>query len=225
MRRSSLDAVIPVLRQLILAELLVRAAGTPLYRGELAARLGVSPSSLQRPLSALAATGILKTTQRGRQLLYEPEPTNPLIPELAGLLRKTRGLLDVLRDALDPLRDEIVLAFVFGSMASGSERPGSDVDLLVIGKATLGTLTPALARAGSTLGREVNAIAYSVVDLRAKIKGKSHFLLSVLDKPRLFVAGNEHELESILERRTSGAAQNQRGRIGRAPRRRAKKPR
>ena len=35
-------------------------------------------------------------------------------------MRKTTGLADVLRQALQPLGDQVQLAFVFGSMASGS---------------------------------------------------------------------------------------------------------
>ncbi|MCF6323162.1 MAG: nucleotidyltransferase domain-containing protein [Gammaproteobacteria bacterium] len=36
-------------------------------------------------------------------------------------------------DSLAPLNESIELAYVFGSMASGQERSGSDVDLLLVG--------------------------------------------------------------------------------------------
>lgn len=224
MRRSSLDAVVPILRQLILAELLVRSSEQALYRGELARRLGVSPSSLQRPLRAMAATGILKTTTRGRAVLYEVEKDNPLIPELTGLLKKTRGLLDVLRAALEPLGARIGLAFVYGSMATGTERPGSDVDLFVIGDATLGELASALAEPQRVLGREVNTVAYSASDL-IKAAKRSHFVRSVLDKPRLFVVGTEDDLGRTREGGARRAPPDERGRARGAGRGRSKKPR
>lgn len=197
---------------MILAELLVRSGQEPLYRGELARRLGVSPSSLLRPLRAMAATGILVASKRGREVLYGPDPTNPLIPELTGLLRKTRGLLDVLREALEPLHERIAFAFVYGSMAAGTERPGSDVDLFVVGDATLGDLSPALAEPQRVLGREVNAVAYSLGDLRSKAKSKSHFVRSVLDKPRLFIVGTEDDLGAATRGRAGGAAPDEQGR-------------
>lgn len=209
MRRSSLDAVIPVLRQLILAELLVRSRNHPVYRSELARRLGVSPSSLQRPLRDLTTTGILKATKHGREMLYEPEHMNPLIPELTGLLRKTRGLLDVLRDALAPLGNRVLFAFVHGSMASGTERPESDVDLFTVGDATLGEVSDHLEEPQRVLGREVNAIAYSISDMRSKASGKSHFVQSVLDKPRLFIVGTENDLARALETGASGASSDE----------------
>jgi predicted nucleotidyltransferase len=195
MRHSpSLDAVIPVLRQLILAELLLREA-RPMYRVELARKLGVSPSSLQRPLQAMARTGLLKVTRRGREVHYEADAENPLVPELRSLLRKSHGLLDVLRKALAPFAKRIHVAFVYGSMASGSEKPSSDADLLVVGDATLAELTPSLHRAEESLGRAVNAVLYPREKLREKLAARNHFLTAVLDKPKLFVVGTEHELE------------------------------
>ena len=210
MRHSpSLDAVVPVLRQLILAELLVREA-RPMYRVELARKLSVSPSSLQRPLQAMARTGLLKVTKRGREVLYEADPENPLIPELRSLLRKSHGLLDIVRRALAAFSGKIIVAFVYGSMASGSERPSSDVDLLVVGDVTLSELTPSLHRAEETLGRPVNAVLYSRKRLGEKLAAKNHFLSSLLDKPKLFVVGTQDELDEVVGAGTRRAPQDQR---------------
>jgi predicted nucleotidyltransferase len=222
-RSSSLDAVVPVLRQLILAELLVRES-RPMYRVELARKLRVSPSSLQRPLQAMVRTGLLRATKRGREVLYEVDPENPLIPELRGLLRKSHGLVDVVREALKPFADRIFAAFIYGSFASGSERPTSDVDLIVIGDVTLSELTPSLHRAESALGRALNAVFYSEQTLSEKLATKNHFLNSVLDKPKLFVVGTEDELEAASGRRPGGAAGDKRGSARRTASSGRKKP-
>ena len=166
---SSLDAVIPVLRQLILAELLVRSAGKPQYRVELARRLGVPASSLQRPLAAMVRAGILTAVNQGREVLYGVNRESPLIPELESLVRKTRGLADVVRGSLKPLRNRIRVAFIYGSMATGSEGPSSDVDLFVIGQATLGELSRSLASAEQVLQREVNAIVRTPEEFIARL--------------------------------------------------------
>src|SRR2546423_12962906 len=120
-RTSSLDAVVPVLRQRILAELLVREA-RPMYRVELARKLKLTPSSLQRPLQDMVRTGVLRATKRGREVLYEVDAENPLIPELRSLLRKSHGLVDVVREALEPFVNRIFAAFIYGSLPSGAER-------------------------------------------------------------------------------------------------------
>jgi len=221
---SSLDAVIPVLRQLILAELLVRES-RPLYRVELARKLGVSPSSLQRPLQAMAQTGLLLAHKRGREVHYEVDPDNPLVPELRSLLRKSHGLLDVLRSAVEPFADRTRVAFVYGSMASGTERPSSDVDLMVIGDATLSELSPSLHGAEAILGRPVNAKLYSPATLRDMAARRNHFLLAVLEKPKLFVVGAQDELEEIVGRRPGGEARVERRRVEGASGRHRAKPR
>ena len=115
MRRndSALDALMPGLRQRILAELLLRARGRALYRAELARRLGTAPSSLQRPLAALVRAGILVAERRGREVLYAPDPRSPLHVELEGLLKKTSGLVDVLRSVLEPLGPGVRTAFIY----------------------------------------------------------------------------------------------------------------
>ena len=91
---ASLDCLISPLHQRILVELMIRRQG-PLYRGELAKRMGVTPSTLLRPLQAMTRDGILVATIRGREVNYEANPACPFLPELRTLLLKTRGLSDV----------------------------------------------------------------------------------------------------------------------------------
>ena len=219
---SSLDAVIPVLRQLILAEILVRSAGKPQYRVELARRLGVPASSLQRPLAAMVRAGILTAVNQGREVLYGVNRESPLIPELESLVRKTRGLADVVRGSLRPLRNRIRVAFIYGSMATGSEGPSSDVDLFVIGQATLGELSRSLASAEQMLQREVNAIVRTPEEFIARLGARNHFVRSVLDKPKLFIVGTKDELARIAGETSGGTASDEQGRTQRSSSRRRK---
>jgi predicted nucleotidyltransferase len=201
---NALDALIPPLRQLVLAELIARGQ-RPIYRRELANRLGVPASSLQRPLAAMVQTGILRASKRGRELYYEAYPENPLLPELRSLMRKSRGLVGVIREVLGAHEAAIRVALVYGSFATGAETPASDVDLLVVGSVTLLQITPALNRAEKILGRPVNAIVMTPSDVRERASAGNHFLRSILDKPKLFVVGTEDELGEIVGRKPRGA--------------------
>src|SRR5262249_30196848 len=133
MRNSSpLDALLPKTRQGILAATLVQP-NKAWYVSELARRMGVPSSSLQRELQDLTRAGILTSHRQGRMVYYQANADSPLYPDLRGLLLKTAGLVDVLREALKPLETKIALAFVYGSIAKGEERTESDIDLMVIG--------------------------------------------------------------------------------------------
>ncbi len=217
---SSLDALIPVLRQLILAELLVRSRGKSLYRVELARRLGVPASSLQRPLSAMVRAGVLTAVRRGRQLLYEANRESPLLPDVESLLRKTRGLADVVRSALKPLDGRVSVAFIYGSIAAGNERPSSDVDLFVIGVATLGEFSRSIGTAERTLEREINIIVRTPEQFIEQVKARNHFVRSVLDKPKLFIVGTQDELARIAGQALGGTASDQQRRARGSSRRR-----
>jgi hypothetical protein len=55
----------------------------------------------------------------------------------------------------------------------------SDVDVIVIGRAGIADLSPALRKAEERLGREVNVTAYAPQEFREKIKSREHFLAAV----------------------------------------------
>jgi DNA-binding transcriptional ArsR family regulator len=192
--RSPLDALLPKTRQGILAATFVQPAKS-WYVSELARRLGVPSSSLQRELQDLTGAGILKSHRQGRMVYYQANADSPLFPDLRGLLLKTAGLVDILADAMKPLRTKIPLAFVYGSIASGQERSDSDIDLMVVGDISPVDLAVPLRSAREMLGREINPTVYSSAEFAKKRMAKDHFLTEVLTKPRLLVLGNEHELD------------------------------
>jgi DNA-binding transcriptional ArsR family regulator len=196
-KASTLDALLPKTRQGILAATLVQPEKA-WYVSELARRMGVPSSSLQRELQELTEAGILKSHRQGRMVYYRANPDSPLFPDLRGLLLKTAGLVDVLRDALKPLAARITLALVYGSIASGQERSESDIDLMVIGSVSPADLALPLRRAPEQLGREINPTVYSVAEFNRKRASKDHFLSQVLTSPRLIVLGSDNNLGKLL---------------------------
>lgn len=188
-----LDALLPKTRQGILAATLLRPEKA-WYVSELARRMGVPPSSLQRELRGLAEAGILETHRQGRMSYYQANVDSPLFPDLRGLLLKTAGLIDVLADALKPVASRLTAAFVYGSVASGDEQSDSDIDLMIVGTVTPADLALSLRRARELLGREINPTTYTLAEFNRKRAAKDYFLTQVLSKPKLFVLGSENEL-------------------------------
>jgi DNA-binding transcriptional ArsR family regulator len=191
-----LDALLPKTRQGILAATLLQPEKA-WYVSELARRMGVPSSSLQRELRDLAEAGILKTHRQGRMSYYQANIDSPLFPDLRGLLLKTAGLIDVLADALKPVASQVVAAFVYGSMASGGEQNDSDVDVMIVGTVTAPDLALSLRRARDLLGRQINPTTYTPAEFYEKRAAKDHFLTGVLSKPKLFVLGSDDELGEV----------------------------
>jgi DNA-binding transcriptional ArsR family regulator len=181
-------------RTAILAALLMHPDDARHVR-ELARITGVSPGTLHRELMTLTSMGILLRDKVGRQVFYRANRECPIFPELAGLIRKTAGLVDVLREALRPLLRRVEAAFVYGSIPAGEAHSRSDVDLMVVGKVTLGEVVKALTRTQAVLQRDVNPTVSSRETFRANRKSKDAFIASIWTGPKLWVIGSERELE------------------------------
>jgi predicted nucleotidyltransferase len=106
-------------------------------------------------------------------------------------------LADVLREALEPLADRIAVAFVFGSMATGLQRAGSDVDIFIIGRVSLLDVVKALGQAQEHLAREMNPVAMSKRKFLDARKANARFVRRILDEPKLFVIGDASVLEEL----------------------------
>lgn len=155
---------------------------------------GTVPGTLARELAKLVDAGLLKKEGVGRQVFFSANRECPIFCELASIVRKTCGLVDVLADALLPLVEQIDVAFVFGSMASGQANNRSDVDLMVIGSVGFSDLIGALHPAQEALGREINPKIYSRVEWQKLVEADGAFVRDVMAKSQLFVMGVKDDL-------------------------------
>lgn len=164
------------------------------YAREVARETGGAMGAVQRELQELASAGIIGRTQRGRQVYYQANRQCPVFGELRAIVAKTSGLGDVLRTALAPLGDGVDVAFVFGSVAQGTETSDSDVDVFVVGATTFSAVADALSGAGAALGREVNPVVQSRQEFGQRRSAGDHFVTTVLRGPKLFVIGDDDVL-------------------------------
>lgn len=193
----ALAALFPTIRGDVLAATLTRPHKW-WYLSELAAFLKTTPSSLQRELKGLVVGGILQQRREGTRTYYRADVRSPLFRQLRSIFEKTVGLLPALEQVLEPFRTRIDCAFVYGSIARREEHAGSDIDLLVVGSVGLADLAPALRKAESHLGRDVNVTSYSAGEFRKKLAGKDHFLSEILRGPKEFVRGGQHVLDELV---------------------------
>ncbi len=178
-KKNVADALFPVGRQGVLG-VTFRDPKRWWYLSELAGALGTSPSSLQRELETLAATGILEKRVDGRRTYYRARANSAVFKELRGIVTKTMGVPAEIQAALAPLAGRVALAMIYGSVARGTDRADSDVDLLVVADdITLEEVYRSLARAERKLRRKVNPTLYTVEEFRRK-RTSNPFLKKVL---------------------------------------------
>jgi predicted nucleotidyltransferase len=177
-----------------------------LHVREIARLTSKAPGTLLRELNLLTGAGLLVKKAVGNQVHFQANPASPVYEELRGILKKTAGVADVLREALEPLTDRVHTAFVYGSVARGDERPGSDLDLMVIGEVKFADLIGALAPLHAVLRREINTSFYPPREFRAKLAAAEPFLKRVLADKKIFLVGGEDELGELAPDRKAKAA-------------------
>lgn len=151
--------------------------------------------AVHRQLGRLEEAGLVEVTRAGNQKYYQARRESPVFAELHGLIAKTVGMAMPLREALRASADRIRAAFVFGSVAKGSDHAGSDIDLMVISdELTYADLFEALQAAETQLARPINPTVMSVADWRAKRARQDSFAARVAAQPKLFVIGSDDDL-------------------------------
>ena len=147
-----------------------------------------------RLLQRLASCGLVRVDAVGRQRFYQANAAAPTHKELVALVRKTVGLREPLREALMPLANDIELAFVYSSVASGEDGASSEIDLMVVAHSLdYATLFNALQTAEQALDRPVNPSIISPADWARKRRQKDGFIARVATRPRLLVIGEDED--------------------------------
>lgn len=167
------------------------------YASELIRLSAGGSGAIQRELARLEQSGLITTTRIGSQKHFQANPDAPIYAELCGIVQKTVGLAEPLRKALKSIADQIVAAFVYGSVAKRHDTATSDIDLMIISDTlTYADVFTALENTASIVGRSINPTVYSTKEFnRRTVEGKS-FIKRVLAQPKLWIIGQEIDLSS-----------------------------
>ena len=200
MRNSgTLDALFPTVRAGVLSATLLQPDHW-WFMTELARDLEVTPSSLQRELESLVASGFLLRREDGRRTYFKANTDSPLFPELRGLVEKTTGIIPELRAAIEQFGGRIELALLYGSIARGQEHAGSDIDLMLVGTLQQIDLLPVLRKLESRFRREINVTLFSPEEFHRKLASTDHFLSSVMKTKTIPLKGSLNELEETASK-------------------------
>lgn len=167
-----------------------------LHLRDLARQSGMAVGALQKEVQKLEEAELLVARRDGNRLYFRANVTNPIFPELSGIVSKSCGLSDRLAEAIKSI-DGIKLAFVFGSIASGDAKASSDIDFFVIGSVGLRKLTPKLRPVSESLGREINPYSISEKGYTEKSKSGDTFIANVRHAPKIWIKGSEDELAAM----------------------------
>jgi predicted nucleotidyltransferase len=143
----------------------------------------------------LQRSGLVSLEHIGNQKHYRANHRSPVFEELQSLVVKTVALTEPLGRALAPYADKIKTAFVFGSVAKGTDTAQSDIDLIVIGnELSCADLYTALRNAETVLQRKVSPIFLAPEEWRRKTSRKNSVISKIAAQPKIFIIGSEEDI-------------------------------
>ena len=188
------DALFPSVQQRVLGILF----GQPDRRfqgAELIRMINSGTGAVHRQLTSLTASGLVNVTQIGNQKHYQANPDSPVFEELCGLIRKTVGLREPLQRSLEPLKDQIDVAFIYGSVARGTDTARSDIDLMLIGEGLdYISVHDTIQNAETKLQRKINPNLTTLSEWEKKLEEENPFISNINKQAKLFIYGSEDEL-------------------------------
>ncbi len=183
------DALFTKTQQRVLG-LLYGVPDKSFYTNEIMRWADMGRGTIRRELDRLVSAGILSVTPEGNQNHYQAKQDNPVYTELLGIVRKTFGVVDVIKQALKPLNAQIKLAFIYGSIAKGTDARTSDIDLMLIGEGlNYGDVIDVLMPLEESLQRSVNPTVFTSAEFASRLDQNSSFLVRVMEQPKLVIKG------------------------------------
>jgi len=162
---------------------------------ELSDTLAAPQSSVHRELGRAEGAGIIRRDATARPHRFRAATDEPLHEPLATLLDRSVGVEEQLRTTLE--LPGVSAAVIYGSWVSGTRRPDSDVDVLVVGDADLRELRRLVRPVGKAAGRTIDLTVLTADEFRRLLADRSSFARRVLDAPTTPLVG---DLASIARR-------------------------
>lgn len=139
----------------------------------------------QQQIDRLIAAGVLvEEPRRGRQRSIRANTGFFLYPELRSIALKSFGLVEPIREALQAHASQIEEAFLFGSVAKGTDTGQSDIDVMVVGFVPPLALFDAASQLQQRLGRVVQFSVYEPAEWR-HLMAHDPVVAQIVQGPRL----------------------------------------
>ena len=176
--------------QSLIVRFVLHPDGAPHFR-ELQRLTRGGVRSLQAALDRLQDRGLVYSEGQGNRRMVRANADHPGWDALRRMVRAFVEPREVLREALAGIPG-IHAAFVFGSVARGEAREGSDVDLFVVSEdVARHELNRNVSEATAVLGREVNVVRYTPSDFVRRVSGGDYFIRSVARESKQWLIGDD----------------------------------
>jgi len=165
----------------------------------LARELGMNQATCNNALNSLHRAGIVTRKHAGRSTMYQIARDTAVCEELLKPLFQAETLMpkEAVRMLVSGLEVKSIRAFLFGSMARGSDTPESDADILLVvndgvdRNKALDRLSENTPEAYRRFHTGFNVVLLTESELAAKRKQKDNFVTSAMAEAIRIEVGEE----------------------------------
>ena len=134
---------------------------------------------IRRELMRLEKEGLFSSEFQGKEKYFQLDQEYYLYKEIKSIINKTIGIEGMLKKILSK-SSGIEEAYIFGSYAKDKLSPESDIDILIIGSASVADTRGKIYKLQEKFGREFNIIDIDKKEFLKKLKNKDDFLIEVM---------------------------------------------
>jgi hypothetical protein len=155
--------------------------------------IGEEINAVRRELLRLETIKLLKSERKGNRLYFTLLDSFPFYNELMSIVYKTFGLGGEIIRCKKELGD-LKYAFLTKAYTKGIRTSPQDIDLLLVGKVNVPSLTAAVARAERQTGREINYTVLKDSEFILRKKRRDAFIAQILSGSKVMLIGDEDDL-------------------------------
>jgi len=168
------------------------------YLTQIMQLLNIGRGTIVRELEKFTQAGLLSEKRIGNQRHYQANQNNPIYKELKSITDKTFGQAGIIKFALQDHEPDIIAAFVYGSIAKGTEHAGSDVDVFILSDTLSYSATlSCLEVAEQQLNRKIEPTVMNTGELLERLLNKQSFIGRVIDQKKIWLLGKE-KFETLI---------------------------
>lgn len=187
--KSPLEIIFRTKSQILVLKLLFLNPTKEFHLSGIARRTGLTPPAVLKETANLIRTGLIKRRDQGNLSFYTINKNAIIFEEMKRIFLKYEIFSEILSKEL--VKEKITYALIYGSFAKGTEKEGSDIDLLIVGDVSETDLLKVIPKIERNTGREINFILWTEKEFKERVKRKIPLIREILDTPIIMIVGDE----------------------------------
>lgn len=180
----TLQRLITSKARLRILALFLLSPGPEFHVREVARQTKLNLNSVRRELDNLETADLLRSRKQGSLKLYSVNREYPVYEELKRIFLKTIGMGEAIKERIATL-GKVETAFIYGSFSRGDEKPGSDIDLFIVGEVGQQKASAVFEQLERELSREINYVIFSPKEFRERKAREDPFVSNVLRQRKI----------------------------------------